>query len=64
MNNKENASFWKKRSAAVAVVICFVAAIAGIGTYTFRNSEDKIKQQVKKFFIRTLILMDKMALFS
>lgn len=47
MNNKENASFWKKRSAAVAVVICFVAVIAGIGTYTFRNSEDKIKQQVK-----------------
>ena len=47
MNNKENASFWEKRSAAVAVVICFVAVIAGIGTYTFRNSEDKIKQQVK-----------------
>lgn len=47
MNNKEKASFWKKRSAAVAVVICFVAVIAGIGTYTFRNSEDKIKQQVK-----------------
>ena len=34
MNNKEKASFWKKRSAAVAVVICFVAVIAGIGTYT------------------------------
>ena len=47
MNNKEKASFWKKRNAAVAVVICFVAVIAGIGTYTFRNSEDKIKQQVK-----------------
>ena len=45
--DKEKASFWKKRSAAVAVVICFVAVIAGIGTYTFRNSEDKIKQQVK-----------------
>lgn len=47
MNNKEKSSFWKGKGATVAVVICFVAVIAGVGTYTFRNYQDKINQQVK-----------------
>ena len=47
MNNKEKPSFWKGKGATVAVVICFVAVIAGVGTYTFRNYENKMNQQVK-----------------
>ena len=47
MNNKEKPSFWKGKGATVAVVICFVAVIAGVGTYTFRNYDNKMNQQVK-----------------
>ena len=47
MNNKEKPSFWKGKGATVAVVICFVAVIAGVGTYTLRNYENKMNQQVK-----------------
>ena len=48
MNNKEKASFWKKRNAAVAVVICFVAVIAMVGTFTFNKYEKQMDEQVAK----------------
>ena len=48
MNNKEKASFWKKRSAAVAVVICFVAVITMVGAFTFRNYQNRMEQELAK----------------
>lgn len=44
MNNKQKPK--KTRGAAVAAVLCFVAAIAIIGTYTFKDYKS-VKQQEK-----------------
>lgn len=46
MNNNEKQSFLKGKGAAVAMVICFVAVIALVGTFTFRNYQNKMKQQL------------------
>lgn len=48
MKKNEKPSFLKGKGAAVGIVICFVAAIALVGTYTFRNYENKIEDQTAK----------------
>lgn len=48
MNNDEKQSFLKKKGASVAMVICFVAVIALVGAFTFRNYQNKMKQQLAK----------------
>ena len=44
--NKRQRPTQKKRSAAVAAVVCFVAAIALVGTYTF-NDYKRTQQKEK-----------------
>lgn len=44
MNNNEKQSFLKGKGAAVALVLCFVAVIALVGTFTFRNYRNKMNQ--------------------
>lgn len=46
MNNNEKQSFLKGKGAAVAMVVCFVAVIALVGTFTFRNYQNKLEQQL------------------
>lgn len=46
MNNNEKQSFLKGKGASVALVVCFVAVIALVGTFTFRNYQNKLEQQV------------------
>lgn len=46
MNKNEKQAFLKGKGASVAVVICFVAVIALVGTFTFRNYQNKFEQQV------------------
>lgn len=50
-NQKQNLKFQakrKKRGAAVAAVLCFVAAIAIVGTYTFKDyRKSQLEQQAK-----------------
>lgn len=45
-NSNEKPSFWKGKGAAAAVVICFVAVIAGVGAYTFNNYQNNKEQQI------------------
>lgn len=47
-NSNEKPSFWKGKGAAAAVVICFVAVIAGVGAYTFNNYQNNKEQQIAK----------------
>lgn len=46
MNNNEKQSFLKGKGSSVALVVCFVAVIALVGTFTFRNYQNKLEQQV------------------
>ena len=46
MNSEERAQLLKKRSAAVAMVFCFVAVIAMVGVYTFSNYQKTLEQQL------------------
>lgn len=46
MSNEERAAVLKKRTAAVTMVLCFVAVIAFVGTYTFRNYQKQQEQQL------------------
>lgn len=46
MNKNEKQSFLKGKGASVALVVCFVAVIAIVGTFTFRNYQNKLEQQV------------------
>ncbi len=46
MNKKETSSKGRK-GASVGLVICFVAAVAMVGTYTFRNYEDNLEKEMK-----------------
>lgn len=48
MKKNEKSSLLKGKGAAVGIVICFVAAIALVGTYTFRNYENRIEDQTAK----------------
>lgn len=48
MNKKDKPSFLKGKGAAVGVVICFVAVIALVGTYTFANYRKDTDNQVAK----------------
>ena len=48
MNKKERQSLLRGKSAAVGIVICFVAVIAAVGTFTFRNYQKEIDEQVAK----------------
>lgn len=46
MNNNEKQSFLKGKGASIALVIGFVAVITLVGTFTFRNYQNKLEQQV------------------
>lgn len=48
MNKNERPSFLKGKGAAVGIVICFVAVIALVGTYTFSNYQREIDEQMAK----------------
>ena len=48
MNKNERPSFLKGKGAAVGIVICFVAVIAMVGTYTFNNYQKQIDEQIAK----------------
>ena len=48
MNKNEKPSFLKGKGAAVGIVICFVAAIALVGAYTFSNYQRDIDEQVAR----------------
>lgn len=48
MNKNEKPSLLKGKAAAVGIVICFVAVIAAVGTFTFRNYQKQIDEQVAK----------------
>lgn len=48
MNKKEKPFQMKGKGAAVGIVICFVAVIVIMGTYTFRNYEKKLDEQIAK----------------
>ena len=48
MNKNERPSFLKGKGAAVGIVICFVAVIALVGAYTFRNYQRDIDEQMAK----------------
>lgn len=48
MNKDERPSFLRGKGAAVGIVICFVAAIAMVGAYTFNNYQDSMDEQVAK----------------
>ena len=48
MKKNEKPSFLRGRGAAVGIVICFVAVIAMVGTYTFNNYQKQIDEQVAK----------------
>lgn len=46
MNKKETSSKGRK-GASVGLVICFVAVVAMVGTYTFRNYENNLEKEMK-----------------
>lgn len=48
MNKNEKPSFFRSKSAAVGIVICFVAVIAMVGAFTFNNYEKQMDDQVAK----------------
>ena len=46
----------KRKGAAVAAVLCFVAAIAIVGTYTFRDyQKTKQEEELAKVAHRTVV---------
>lgn len=46
MNNNEKKSFLKGKGAAAGVVLCFVAVIAMVGTFTFKNYKKNLNEQM------------------
>lgn len=48
MNNKKESPTKGKKGASVALVICFVAAIAMVGTYTFKHYKSEVKNELAK----------------
>lgn len=46
MNKNEKPAFFSRKGAAVSLVICFVAVIALVGTYTFRNYQKELDEQL------------------
>ena len=48
MNKNEKPSIFRSKGAAAGVVICFVAVIAMVGTFTFNKYEKQMDEQVAK----------------
>lgn len=49
MNNDNKETITKgKKSASVALVICFVAVVAAVGTYTFKNYKGSVQDEMAK----------------
>lgn len=48
MNKNEKPAFLKGKGAAVAAVICFVAVITMVGTFTFRNYQNRVEQELAR----------------
>lgn len=49
MNNNSNETPTKgKKGAAVGLVICFVAAVATVGTYTFKNYKNSVAERMEQ----------------
>lgn len=46
MNKNEKPSFLKGRGAAVGIVLCFVAVIVMVGTFTFNSSQKQLNDQL------------------
>lgn len=46
-NNKETITKGKK-GASVALVVCFVAVVAAVGTYTFKSYKSSVKEEMTK----------------
>lgn len=46
MNNNEKKSFLKGKGAAAGVILCFVAVIAMVGTFTFKNYKKNLNEQM------------------
>ena len=47
MNNNERPVFLKGKGAAVCVVLCFVAVITMVGSYTYNHYKKEMEQQIK-----------------
>ena len=47
MNKNERPAFLKGKGAAVGVVLCFVAVITMVGSYTYNHYKKDMEQQIK-----------------
>mgnify|MGYP003244380899 CR=1 FL=1 len=48
MNKNEKMSFLKGKGAAIGIVVCFMAVLAVVGTYTVGNYKKDMKEQMAK----------------
>lgn len=48
MNKNEKPAFLKGKGASVALVLCFAAVIAMVGAFTFRNYQNRMKEELAK----------------
>lgn len=46
MSNKPESSNKKRKGVTAGVVICFIAAIAAVGTYTVRNYQNRVAEEL------------------
>ena len=47
MNKNERPAFLKGKGAAVGAVLCFVAVITMVGSYTYNHYKKDMEQQIK-----------------
>ena len=48
MNKNEKMSFLKGKGAAIGIVVCFMAVLAVVGTYTVGNYKKDMKEQITR----------------
>ena len=48
MNKNEKMSFLKGKGAAIGIVVCFMAVLAVVGTYTVGNYKKDMKSRWRK----------------
>ena len=48
INKNEKMSFLKGKGAAIGIVVCFMAVLAVVGTYTVGNYKKDMKEQMAK----------------
>ena len=59
MNKNEKPSIFRSKGAAAGVVICFVAVIAMVGTFTFNKYEKQMDEQVAKAEKQEMCIRDR-----